>query len=204
MFSRGTASWIQPVTLARLWGANSGAGLRRTRPLALEAVMSAERRRRVAGRQARRRPPAWPGCAAKRTPACSETACAHSRPSSTAGWNPPAKPAPTSAPALSSCPSSLGSATTPATSATVCSHQADGALPGHALLERACRPFKRRPVNTASPPGVTGVLIPVARSYVSKPATILVQRFNSAEIQVAYLAMRDCGRADCRRRPAQA
>jgi surfactin synthase thioesterase subunit len=35
-------------------------------------------------------------------------------------------------------------------------------------------------------------------------ATALVQRFNSAEIQVAYLALRDCGRADCRGRPAQA
>ena len=42
------------------------------------------------------RPPAWPGCAAKPTPACSATAYAPGPPSSTAGWNPPAKPAPTS------------------------------------------------------------------------------------------------------------
>ena len=63
------------------------------------------------------RPPAWPGCAAKRTPGCSATACAPARPSWTAGWSRPARPAPTSAPAPSSCPSSPGSATTPATTA---------------------------------------------------------------------------------------
>src|ERR1019366_2465893 len=56
------------------------------------------------------RPPAWPGCAAKHTPGCSATGCAHGRPSSTAGWSRPARPAPTSAPAPSSCPSSPGSA----------------------------------------------------------------------------------------------
>ena len=51
------------------------------------------------------RPPAWPGCAAKPTPACSATGCAPAPPSWTAAWNPPARPAPTSAPAPSSCPS---------------------------------------------------------------------------------------------------
>jgi site-specific recombinase XerD len=61
------------------------------------------------------RPPPWPGCAAKHTPACSATACAPARPSSTAGWNQPAKPAPTSAPVPNSCPSWSASATTPAT-----------------------------------------------------------------------------------------
>src|SRR6266487_2608322 len=63
------------------------------------------------------RPPEWPGCAAKHTPACPATGCAHGLPSSTAAWSRPARPAPTSAPAHSSCPSSPGNATTPATTA---------------------------------------------------------------------------------------
>ena len=51
------------------------------------------------------RPPAWPGCAAKPTPGCSATGSAPAPPNWTAAWNPPARPAPTSAPAPSSCPS---------------------------------------------------------------------------------------------------
>jgi Phage integrase family len=63
------------------------------------------------------RAPAWPGCAANPMPACSATACAPAQPSWTAAWNPPARRAPTSAPAPSSCPSWSASATTPATTA---------------------------------------------------------------------------------------
>jgi len=51
------------------------------------------------------RPPAWPGSAAKHTPACSATDCAPAPRTWTAAWNRPARPAPTSAPAPSSCPS---------------------------------------------------------------------------------------------------
>ena len=51
------------------------------------------------------RPAAWPGCVARRTPGCSATVSAPDRSTSTAGWNQPARPAPTSAPAPSSCPS---------------------------------------------------------------------------------------------------
>jgi hypothetical protein len=40
--------------------------------------------------------------------------CAPAQSNSTAGWNPPVKPAPTSAPACSSCPPSPSNATTPA------------------------------------------------------------------------------------------
>src|SRR5215468_2533526 len=51
------------------------------------------------------RPPASPGCTAKHTPACPATGCAPGLPSWTAAWNRPARPAPTSAPAPSSCQS---------------------------------------------------------------------------------------------------
>ena len=64
------------------------------------------------------RPPAWQNYAAKHTPACSATACAPAPFSSTAGWNPPAKPAATSRPPSSSGPPSSASATTPKNTAS--------------------------------------------------------------------------------------
>src|SRR5262249_41995032 len=64
------------------------------------------------------KPPAWQSCAAKHTPACSATDCAPARSSSTAGWNPPAKPAATSRPPSSSGPPSTPSATTPKNTAS--------------------------------------------------------------------------------------
>ena len=62
----------------------------------------------------RSRPPRWPGSATKPTPACSATACAPAPSSSTAAWKPSAKPAPTSPPDPSSCPSCSDNETTPA------------------------------------------------------------------------------------------
>ena len=63
-------------------------------------VLTADRR------TTNRRPAAGSTTRTTRVPAQNDpTDCAPARPSSTAAWNPPARPAPTSAPAPSSCPS---------------------------------------------------------------------------------------------------